>query len=966
VRRAGAPVRDTPAASRHSALVPPGVLHQQVSSALANWELDAAEALLSDVDDALPPSPSAAAPRGGPPLTSLARAWADTLRAELLVRRLRLAGYSLLGDPLVEGGPEQQGALDLHAGVAGLHGDTPATAPEPEASDSPGGGTALRTESAGHAARAIALVRSARAAFDGQDDDLQRAAGLVRHARIELLSRRVDAAMDEAVEAASLLDPALAPGPLLVHTLSGLAGVLADLELMPLALDYQRRAAETAETAAQQATGPAAGSPGASGRTPRALAAEAATRLAALCAEVGESLLDDGCADAAASHFTEARDLAVRALGQLPADDPGLLDTEVVHGWALVGLGEHTAATGRLRSAAAAATAAADRALLAAAELGLGRALRRSGDGRAADDHLAAALALGTEHGLPRLRRAALRELCTLHAELDDATRALPYLQAYLADELDRVDERRTRWVELFGRRKSLLETERAAGQLRRQAYEDPLTHLPNRRYAEARLDGLLAAGNVPALAVVDIDRFKSINDAAGHPGGDAVLRAVGQLLVDGCRDTDEVCRWAGDEFVILLPDTTSEQAERAMERIRRSIAAHDWSGLGVDVPVTVSVGIASAARGDDRRTLFAAADGVLYDAKRGGRDRVVRLSGLTQTRADDPDTLPAGTPVEGEVLPSDTAAGEVPETAANAVRVGDVSAHLLEDGPGGDPADDAGGFAGLLVEPPSDDDADRPAPPGEELPAEPAGAVRRASAGSGRVGRTVGPAPVSPLGAVPGTPAPRAPAVPVGPDVIWGTGRSTEQVLALVREARREFPDRPALVVRAGAETLVALASEHDAYTTMDAAARSAAVGPVPEAVGRVGVLCASNGDTPIAAEAAFVARMTGTEVVRVDDVGGSRIRPLLADRTLLTDVDCLVVVAGLDAALASIVSGLTDVPIVAVPTSVGQGSSFGGFGALLTMLNSAAPGVVVSNIDNGWSAGVFAARIARRTNRS
>src|SRR3712207_8316475 len=115
------------------------------------------------------------------------------------------------------------------------------------------------------------------------------------------------------------------------------------------------------------------------------------------------------------------------------------------------------------------------------------------------------------------MRRAALRELCTLHAELDDAGRALPYLQSYLADELDRVDERRTRWVELFGRRKSLLETERAAGQLRRQAYEDPLTHLPNRRYAEARLDGLLAAGDVPALAVVDVDRFKEVNDAIGR-----------------------------------------------------------------------------------------------------------------------------------------------------------------------------------------------------------------------------------------------------------------------------------------------------------------------------------------------------------------------------------------------------------------------------------------------------------------
>ena len=111
---------------------------------------------------------------------------------------------------------------------------------------------------------------------------------------------------------------------------------------------------------------------------------------------------------------------------------------------------------------------------------------------------------------------AALRELCTLHAELDDAGRALPYLQAYLADELDRVDERRTRWVELFGRRKSLLETERAAGQLRRQAYEDPLTHLM------LSVDGQRAA---------DV-RFENVRvtraDLLGEPGqGAAILDAA-------------------------------------------------------------------------------------------------------------------------------------------------------------------------------------------------------------------------------------------------------------------------------------------------------------------------------------------------------------------------------------------------------------------------------------------------------
>src|SRR5689334_15523336 len=137
-----------------------------------------------------------------------------------------------------------------------------------------------------------------------------------------------------------------------------------------------------------------------------------------------------------------------------------------------------------------------------------------------------------------------------------------------------------------------------------------------------------------PYTTLFRSDHFKAINDAVGHPGGDAVLKVVADLLVAGVRDTDEVCRWAGDEFVILFPETTAEQAERALERIRRAISGNDWAALEVPVPVTISVGIASAARGDDHRTLFAAADGVLYDAKRSGRDRVVRLSGVTQTRA--------------------------------------------------------------------------------------------------------------------------------------------------------------------------------------------------------------------------------------------------------------------------------------------------------------------------------------------
>ncbi|WP_233498578.1 diguanylate cyclase domain-containing protein [Blastococcus sp. TF02A-26] len=865
-----------------------------MTAALSDWRLDDAEELLADVEG--DPSPFAAptAPPDAPDAdvaAVLGRAWADTLRAELLVRRLRMAGFTLVGDPVDSLPGEPPAApLDLHAGIAGLL-DRPDGAPE------------AQTEPASRAALAIALVRSAKAAFDATDDDLQRAAGLARHARIELLSRRIDAAMDEAVEAASLLDPALPPSALLVDTLATLAGVLADLELMPLALDYQRRAHRTAldAAAAPELLGPEDGDPD-------VLVARAATRLGELCAELGEGLLDDGVPDSADPHFAEARQLAEDALALLPPEAPdAVVAAQVVHGWALVGLGEHAAAAGPLRAAVRITSATGDRAVLAAALLALGRALRRQGDGHDADEQLAKALALATEHGLPRLRRAALRELCTLHADLDDAGRALPYLQAYLADELDRVDERRTRWVELFGRRKSLLETERAAGQLRRQAYEDPLTHLPNRRYAEARLDGLISAGTMPALAVVDVDRFKSINDAIGHPGGDAVLRIVADLLIDGCRDTDEVCRWAGDEFVVLLPETTAEQAERALERIRRAVAGHDWSALGLTVPVTISVGVASATRGDDRRTLFAAADGVLYDAKRSGRDRVVRLSAVTQR-------------------PEAPAAPAVVEPAAvEPAAVEPVEPAVLESADDPSPAGVSSGFAPLLLEP-------QPA----DVP-------------------LAGPAPLPP------TPVrTRAPE----PEVVWATGRSTEQVLALVREARAAHPDRPAVVVRATAETLLALTGEHE-QTTVDAAAMSAAVGPLPEPAGRVVVLSAGGGDAGIAAEAAFAARVTGTDVVRVADLGGSRMHSGLPDPSVLADADCLVVVAGLDASLAGLVAATTDVPVVAVPTSTGQPGSFGGFGALLTMLNSSTPGVVVSNIDNGHAAGVFAARIARRTAR-
>jgi NCAIR mutase (PurE)-related protein len=110
-------------------------------------------------------------------------------------------------------------------------------------------------------------------------------------------------------------------------------------------------------------------------------------------------------------------------------------------------------------------------------------------------------------------------------------------------------------------------------------------------------------------------------------------------------------------------------------------------------------------------------------------------------------------------------------------------------------------------------------------------------------------------------------------------------------------------------------------------------------------------------------VARAFGAGVDRICDVGVAGLHRLLAVRQRLADADCLVVVAGMEGALPSAIGGLVGTPLVAVPTSVGYGASFGGLSALLGMLNSCAPGVTVVNIDNGYGAGVFAARVARAT---
>ncbi len=198
--------------------------------------------------------------------------------------------------------------------------------------------------------------------------------------------------------------------------------------------------------------------------------------------------------------------------------------------------------------------------------------------------------------------------------------------------------------------------------------------------------------------------------------------------------------------------------------------------------------------------------------------------------------------------------------------------------------------------------------------------------------------------------------------EVVYGAGKTPDQVVAILRTLHAKHPDRAVLATRLSDAALHAV-GELDA--DVDLVARAATLGPLPETTGTVAVISAGTSDAPVAAEAALTARVHGAGVHEVRDVGVAGLHRLLAVRDELEQADCLIVVAGMEGALPSVVGGLTGVPMVAVPTSVGYGASFGGLAALLAMLNSCAPGVTVVNIDNGYGAGVFAARVARRTAR-
>jgi pyridinium-3,5-biscarboxylic acid mononucleotide synthase len=199
-------------------------------------------------------------------------------------------------------------------------------------------------------------------------------------------------------------------------------------------------------------------------------------------------------------------------------------------------------------------------------------------------------------------------------------------------------------------------------------------------------------------------------------------------------------------------------------------------------------------------------------------------------------------------------------------------------------------------------------------------------------------------------------------PEVVYAAGKTPAQVVACL--AALLDAGTLAWATRVDDATATAIL-ERWPDAVVDAEARCAFVGVLPAPVGTVLVLTAGTSDGPVAAEVAATLTASGVGCTRVDDVGVAGVHRVLAVAPDLAAADAVVVVAGMDGALPSVVAGLTDRLVVAVPTSVGYGAAFEGLAALLTMLTACAPGVLVVNIDNGFGAGVAAARIVRSTQR-
>ena len=195
-------------------------------------------------------------------------------------------------------------------------------------------------------------------------------------------------------------------------------------------------------------------------------------------------------------------------------------------------------------------------------------------------------------------------------------------------------------------------------------------------------------------------------------------------------------------------------------------------------------------------------------------------------------------------------------------------------------------------------------------------------------------------------------------PEVILGTGKTPAQIAAIA--ARISSHGHSLLVTRASKEAFEAVrAVVPDAEYREEARAITLAQGEIPRGHGTILIACAGTSDLHVAEEAAVTAELMGNTIDRLYDVGVAGIHRLLSEQNRIQSARVVIVVAGMEGALPSVVAGLVSVPVIAVPTSIGYGASFGGVAALLGMLNSCANGIATVNIDNGFGGAAMASLI-------
>lgn len=195
-------------------------------------------------------------------------------------------------------------------------------------------------------------------------------------------------------------------------------------------------------------------------------------------------------------------------------------------------------------------------------------------------------------------------------------------------------------------------------------------------------------------------------------------------------------------------------------------------------------------------------------------------------------------------------------------------------------------------------------------------------------------------------------------PEVIYGAGKTAEQIIGIA-ESMLKNGQNTIEITRLQQDSAKQISNWHKMKYYADA--KVGVIGDIPHANGNGKIVVATGGtsDIPVAEEAALTAEIHGNEVIRLYDVGVAGLHRLLAHLDEIMSANVIIAIAGMEGALASIIGGIADCPVIAVPTSVGYGASFGGLSALLSMLNSCASGVSVVNIDNGFGAGYLASMI-------